>query len=236
MEIPIVCGLYELAKLYPSEIFSTICEVAFDQDHHSAGHRMAVITRITEVAQLLSDQKCFSCFAEDTGKLGKILGKLHAPFVNEYLRPKQQLRKCAACIKLDRSENHGTVSSQILDPGRSSVGPGCSDPNRALTWREVVKKRVAAKTRRFGSSRSPAGQKGDIYSAQLVAVIWASIANKLMRNYEMLQNTNNIESLQNSLFSAHVLRTLGIIILGVSGIFCPHLRNIATQSKFSCEK
>ena len=233
LEIPIICGLFELAKLFPNEVFSTVSQVAFDKDHHSAGHRMVVIARITEVTQLLSDQKCFACFSESTGKLMKLLEGIHTPFVNEYLRVKQSLRKCATCAKSDRNEKPAAVRSEVPVP---SEGSSFTDSSRMLTWREVIEKRVAAKTRRFASARSPATPKIDTYSAHLVPVIWASIANKLMEEYTTLQNPKSVENLSNSLFTAQVLRTLGIIVLGVSGIFCPHLRNIATQSKLSCQK
>ncbi|CAG7719832.1 unnamed protein product [Allacma fusca] len=185
---------------------------------------MVVLARYSEVIQLLSRQKCFSCFSEKTGKLAKILENIHAPFLKDYdyLQKKQSFNKCKQCTKLD---------GQPLSPNKAPIEPE-KELDRPFTWREIIERRVAAKTRRFASSSKGQGivETVDVYSATLVPIIWASLANKLGDYERPLLSGENTQFLSSALFTAQVFRTLGLVVLGTAGIMCPHFRNLAAQT------
>jgi hypothetical protein len=212
-------AIFELSQLHPSEVFETLSKTAFDKDHYTSGHRMILLRRLSEVIQLLSKSKCFSCYNKSLKRHRQELISICPEFFLKYFEPKMKSRYCSSCAP------HATIEEiEIEQPKKESE-------QLALTWREIVDKRIKEKTRHFATPKrkTPLVIHNE-YSSKLVLIIWASLANRIISHAGFFLNDEErkVRGAPNDAILAQIFRVLGRILLGAGGA-CPHLGNIAVQ-------
>lgn len=190
---------------------------------------MTLLRRLSEVIQLLSKSKCFSCYNVQLTAARKELISICPEFFLQYFDVKIKSRFCSACSSENRN-NPETASNSSNEPETYN-----SQNSGELTWREIVDNRVKAKTRYFfvTPKRKTPLLIQDEYGSKLVPIIWASMANRIISKagYFLDEGERKVRGAPNDLLLAQMFRVLGRIILGLGGPTCPHFGNIATQGK-----
>lgn len=207
-----------------------IATATFDDDHYTSGHRMVTLQRLAEVVQLLSKSKCFSCHSPELERHRLDLISISPDFITKYFNVKKKLRSCSDCKRIQNVSN-------IPNSGEEQDGKTDSDAGdlSSLTWREIVDRRVASKTRYFFKSRnnsSSATPLPDTYSTTLIPIIWSSLANRMLSkaSYFVSEEERVIRGAPRDMLLAQMFRLLGRILLPGGGT-CPHLGSIAGQGE-----
>lgn len=225
LEIPVQLALHELFVQHPFEVVDVLSEVSFSRDHYALGQRLTNLGRLVKIVELASKQTCYNCFVNPMKKHYKELVGIYPEFVLKYLHSRMKLRFCSQC------QSSGLVNTEDPTELTNNISQTI-DKNQPLTWREIVDKRVAAKTKYFVTPRSKTVVSvPDDYSSKLLPILWASIANRLTSKtvfyMDMLerQKSGNMHDL----FLVKIFQYLARCVLGTSGPGCPHIRNISSH-------
>jgi hypothetical protein len=227
LEMPIVFALVELSLVHPFEMFDILAHASFDKDHYTSGQRMVLLRRYSDVIQLLSREKCFSCHHLALSKNRLEWGALCPEFLTKYCDVKMKSSLCSKCQK-----NPEYVQSLKVSSTRRSD----AEDSNCLTWRDIVDQRIQAKTRYFAKSKRKVPVIiCDTYSNKLVPLAWASLANRISSriSYFMDAEERRLRGAPNDLLLAQMFRLLGRIILGTGSSACPHLGTISSQGRNS---
>lgn len=184
------------------------------------------LERLTQVVQLSSKQTCFNCyFATLMQSKEEYLG-VYPEFIEKYLHSRMKLRFCQAC----RKSGPGNLVNETNT--HTSSMPDTTDENESLTWRQIVDKRVAAKTRYFFTPRSKTLiTVPDDYSSKFLPILWSSIANRLTSNTAFYMNKEERQQTGKvyDIFLVKAFQYLAKCIMGSSGPNCTHIRNVAAH-------